>query len=286
MKRRKYILPVLFLALLLSACTKNNESSGDNSAVTETPEATATVVPEPSITKVPEASASEGTGGAPSIAIDKLKLSGKTPLGVRLLQSNDSNDTAAYLFINDNIGWKASYDPYGMFKEGVTLYGTKDGGNSWNKLTSTDDTNYSIPLASKTGMIFTDEQKGWITTEIPQDGFLGLYQTMDGGVSWKQKQLVIPKKYSKLQFETYPPVFFTAQDALLLTYNFDNTLEQLVYVTHDAGESWKQVKEKDDKTLQWSFTAQTEESTVNGWKIYYNQKTWSSQDGLAWEAAK
>lgn len=73
-----------------------------------------------------------------------------------------------------------------MFKESITLYKAEGGGKSWNKLTSTEDENATIPLASKTGIIFTDSDHGWITTHIPKSGYIGLYRTMDDGDTWKQ----------------------------------------------------------------------------------------------------
>jgi photosystem II stability/assembly factor-like uncharacterized protein len=170
-----------------------------------------------------------------------------------------------------------------MFHEDITLYRTLDGGTSWNKLTGTQDASYTIPDVSKSGLIFTDEKHGWITTQTPQTGFLGLFQTTDGGATWSQKQIDVPKEYADIEFLTYPPVFFSSKDALLLTNTTEESLDQLVYVTHDGGNSWTSIHETEDSLLQWSYDSQASESFAEGWTIQYNDSSWTTKDGLTWE---
>jgi hypothetical protein len=101
-------------------------------------------------------------------------------------------------------------------------------------------------------------------------------------VTWEQQELVIPSEYSRSQFTTYPPVFFTARDGLLLSYAFDDEPKQLVYVTHDGGDTWTQTAGKDDSTFQWRYTEQEDIGQASGWTITYENKTWVTSDALIW----
>lgn len=207
---------------------------------------------------------------------------GNTPLGVSLYGGNVEGDSIEYIYISSKIGWKAELNAEGMFKESITLYKTEDGGKNWNRLTSTEDKNATIPLASKTGIIFTDSDHGWITTLIPKSGYIGLYRTTDGGVTWEEQDLTVPDKYSESEFTTYPPIFFTNKDGLLLSYGFDSKTNQLVYVTHDGGDTWKQIGEQEDTIFQWSYTEQENTEQASGWSISYDNKKWTTTDTLIW----
>lgn len=279
MKKLILISNFILLALLLCACKNNSNHSENQPSVTVTPVPTeATVSAAPTVTAVPTISPTK-----PAKPSASFKLLGYTPLGVKVMQSRKNEENTDYIYINSNEGWKAVYDALGMFKEDITLYKTSDSGNSWSKLTSTEDKKFTIPLSSKSGLIFVDSLHGWLTTEIPQSGFIGLYKTKDGGVTWTQQKLNIPKKYSDTEFSTYPPVFFTSKDALLLTYSPDFS-EQLVFVTHDGGASWKQIKEKEDDTFQWGLSKKAANDIASGWTIQYNHKTWSTSNAITWEA--
>lgn len=296
----KKISVILILCLFMTGCGRL-VANPESSSTTTTPEAvaptepaaapTSTVAPTvpaaaPTVAAIPTEAAAVPTAIADSI---EASDSGVTPIGIKIMNGRDAEEPILYIFLNDKEGWKAVLDAQGMFKEDITLYKTEDGGSNWTKLTSTMDEAATIPLASKTGLIFTDSMNGWLTTEIPQEGYIGLYKTSDGGVTWKQQQLDIPKDYTHVMFGTYPPVFFSASDGILLSFAYgdgsaDQMKEQLVYVTHDGGNTWTSVKENDDKVFQWSLQTNAQEGKQTGWTVIYNNTTWYTTDMLSWKS--
>ncbi len=272
MKKRGLIILALLTGTLLVGCSQKQEVTNENPEVTNKPSPIVTNIP--TITTAPDDKSTQPAKGAEFI--------GKTPLGVTIYEGSTEENSLEYIYITSTEGWKAERNAEGMFKESITLYKTEDGGTNWDKLTGTEDEKATIPLESKTGIIFTNSNDGWITTQIPQDGYIGLFRTMDGGVTWKQQELIIPDEYMTSQFTTYPPVFFTAQDGLLLCYAFDDEPKQLVYVTHDGGATWIQTDEKGDNIFQWSYTEQEDIGGAGGWSITYENKSWTTSDALIW----
>ena len=272
MKKRFLIISALLIGTLLVGCSQKQENTNENPEVTNVPTPVVTTIP--TVTVAPDNTATQSAEGA--------ELTGSTPLGVAIYQGTTEESNLEYIYITSTEGWKAERNGEGMYKESITLYKTEDGGTSWDKLTSTEDENATIPFESKTGIIFTDSNNGWITTQIPKEGYIGLFRTADGGVTWEQQELAIPEEYSASMFTTYPPVFFTAQDGLLLSYAFDDEPRQLVYVTHDGGDTWSQVDGKEDSIFQWSYTEKEEVGLASGWTITYGNKNWITTDALIW----
>ncbi|HHV11163.1 MAG TPA: hypothetical protein GXX75_12880 [Clostridiales bacterium] len=272
MKKRCLIISALLIGTLLAGCSQKQGDTNKNPEVTNVP--TPVVTTMPTVTAAPDNTSVQSARGA--------ELTGSTPLGVTIYQGMEEENALEYIYLTSAEGWKAERNAEGMFKESIALYKTEDGGASWDKLTSTEDENATIPLESKTGIIFIDSNDGWITTQIPRDGYIGLFRTTDGGVDWKQQELTIPKEYSASQFTTYPPVFFTARDGLLLSYAFDDEPKQLVYVTHDGGNTWTQIDAKGDGTFQWSYSEKSDAGQADGWTITYGNKTWITSDALIW----
>ncbi len=272
---------LLILVISLSGCAKRDKGTQEGQVTVTQPPVQATITP--AVATITPAVTITPTQIPPTVPADEYTVAGYTPLGLKLMKQDDAQEYADYVFLNQKEGWKAVYDPIGMFKEGITLYQTKDGGSSWSKLTSTDDDGATIPLASKSGLIFTDSQQGWMTVQIPQSGYVGLYKTEDGGSSWKEQEITVSKEYANAEFMTYPPAFFSAKDGLLLTYAVDATTEPVVFVTHDGGSTWKQVKEKEDNSFQWSTDTSAAEDTTSGWTVVYNNEKWVTADGVTWE---
>ncbi|HEX3076768.1 MAG TPA: hypothetical protein VHQ24_07900 [Lachnospiraceae bacterium] len=269
-KKVVILLMVSLITILLSACHTSRNTSDNGSKVDDSASGT-------------ETSDSEEIDQFSTESDKEATQVGYTPIGVKVLKLDNEENDIDYIYINSKEGWKASYEYIGMFKENVTLYKTEDSGISWSELTSTVKDNYTIPLSAKSGMIFTDSKNGWITTEIPQPGYIGLYKTADGGATWEERTIVIPDVYSDIEFKTYPPVFFTLNDAILLSGTLEEDMEQLVYVTHDGGVSWTQVKENDDAMFQWNYAKNSSDGNASGWKITYNGKTWRTVDAITWE---
>ncbi len=274
MKKRCLIILALLIGILLTGCSQKQEDTDTN----KNPEVTN--IPTPVVTTLPTVTVAPDN--TPAQSAEGAELTGNTPFGVTIYQGRAEENSLEYIYITSTEGWKAERNAEGMFKESITLYKTEDGGMNWNKLTGTEEENATIPLESKTGIIFTNSNNGWITTLTPRDGYIGLFRTKDGGVTWEQQELVIPSEYSRSQFTTYPPVFFTARDGLLLSYAFDDEPKQLVYVTHDGGDTWTQTAGKDDSTFQWRYTEQEDIGQASGWTITYENKTWVTSDALIW----
>jgi photosystem II stability/assembly factor-like uncharacterized protein len=160
------------------------------------------------------------------------------------------NITAAF-FLNTSQGWVLCCNNKGEYKEFNIAY-SNDSGKTWSsqpiKLPNKDQINQiSKKLANPdrgynqwngtlkgTGWIdFIDPLHGWVILEIPAIARLGFtsglfLQTTDGGKTWKSIGGCLP-----VAGEFY---FITSTDGWLSGY-IDNHL----YVTHDGGNSWKQV---------------------------------------------
>ena len=89
-------------------------------------------------------------------------------------------------------------EPSGMQKQAVSLYQTSDGGATWTLKYANDPSqpNNTLPFSGhKNGMAFRDTSTGWVGGDIPINGFVYLYKTTNGGVTWSQQPLTLPAGY-------------------------------------------------------------------------------------------
>jgi hypothetical protein len=207
------------------------------------------------------------------------KLLGSTPNGPKIYRGVNTD----IVFIDRDIGWKALYSAADTHQQNITLFKSTDGGLNWNKITSTSDKNYTIPLTTKVGITFLDNNYGWITTMSPQEGYIGLFRTLDGGRNWEKQEIIIPSNYVTSQFQTFPPTWFTANDGILLNVAYSNIegLEPLVFITIDKGRSWVQLN-MDSEKLDFKWNNRTSKDGSSEWIVIFKNQTWQSRDGLTW----
>jgi photosystem II stability/assembly factor-like uncharacterized protein len=127
--------------------------------------------------------------------------------------------------------------------EAVAIYKTADSGATWTQV-YTNDPNLpgagtSLPLAgTKNGITFLDAMHGWVGGQEPMPGFFYLFATQDGGTTWVQQTVTMPKGFETAMTEVEPPIFFTAQDGVLPVHLLAEPQSSVYYVTHDAGLTW------------------------------------------------
>lgn len=147
-------------------------------------------------------------------------------------------------FLDTMNGFMLSGEPSGMQKHPVQLYQTTDGGSSWMlKYSNYPDqpSNNTLPFSgSKSGMKFRDPTTGWVDGNIPTPGFVYLYKTADGGVTWGPQQLALPPGYEQADISTTAPTFFGTNDGILPVWMTTGVGQRdlYLYVTHDGGNTW------------------------------------------------
>ncbi len=139
----------------------------------------------------------------------------------------------------------------------------------------------TLPLGGlKDGITPTDMNNAWIGGITYADGVIYLYQTQDGGQTWKLQPIQIPAGYEQAQFETVGPQFVTATDAFMPVHvtNQYGTL-MAVYYSHDGGANWALTPTMIPNGGSMNFVSATDGFVWNGTDFYVTHdgaKTWTT----------
>ncbi|MBW5447433.1 hypothetical protein GE107_15350 [Cohnella sp. CFH 77786] len=135
------------------------------------------------------------------------------------------------------------------------MYKSADGGRTWTVIASSDKAGSSLPGGVKSGIVFTSELRGWMTTNAPWEGKIGLFTTTDGGYTWKETRLSVPMEFREAQLYVFPPLFISADKGFLVTRPESN--KSLIYITQDGGKDWTPIADEREGKLDgisWSLS--------------------------------
>ena len=129
----------------------------------------------------------------------------------------------------------------------MAVYGTADGGASWNKLSETDTSGIAghLPQAcSKTQLVFLNATTGWIQGGCGAGGGYFLYVTRDGGRNWVAVALRVPQLGTTTCDCSIDGLRFWDKQhgALVLNDAYQDArgyAQNFLYTTTDGGRSWQ-----------------------------------------------
>ena len=150
-----------------------------------------------------------------------------------------------FTFLDPDQGWLLVNVDSGMNHEYSSLYTSKDGGVSWERILTPPGN--GLQIAQNTAMLFANENLGWVTKDAPvvaKGPFIE--KTTDGGYAWNTYFLPAPENINfdndDIFCKTYSPAFTSSQTRLLLLscqHTEKDQIYQYVYATTDSGESWQ-----------------------------------------------
>lgn len=154
-------------------------------------------------------------------------------------------------YLNDAVGWKAEYRFMGMFREETVLYHTVNAGENWEKIADSMADGSTLPLGIKSGIIFVDEKRGWMATNGPWDGKVGLYRSTDGGVSWQLSKVNVPEHLLADELHVSPPLFLEEKTGFLFVKSLEHA--GLLFYTDDEGENWSYAEQNEGELrgIKW-----------------------------------
>nr|BBH85779.1 hypothetical protein KTC_05300 [Thermosporothrix sp. COM3] len=145
-------------------------------------------------------------------------------------------------FINLDEGWLECMGASDAGSMVVALFHTRDGGEHWEKLATTEDPASGLPRRGvKNGLTFKDATTGWATGSEPS-GAPWLYKTTDQGKTWKRQSLPTLEG-QQLAYRTTPPILIG--DYGMMPVYVQGKLDgkptegTLLYKTYDGGETWQ-----------------------------------------------
>ena len=148
-------------------------------------------------------------------------------------------------FLDVQHGWlsfdRAQVEP-GVFD--ILLMSTGDGGKTWHTLFDTSQ-NPSVlppPFSLSSHFLFLTPQDGWVTGILPADDVY-LYETHDGGKTWKRANIAPMKGGESVDFtQDYGPYWQNSKAATLYVkydpFTGNGMPHITTYQTHDGGASW------------------------------------------------
>lgn len=148
-------------------------------------------------------------------------------------------------FLNTQDGFALIDLGAGAGSMAVGIYQTGDGGATWTEVFNNDPTlpgsGDSLPLSGmKNGLAFLDVQHAWVSGSRPEDGYIWLFASQDGGKTWQQQALPLPTGMESAMTSVDPPRFFNATQGILgMDIYASDKIYKAFYFTNDAGKTWK-----------------------------------------------
>jgi photosystem II stability/assembly factor-like uncharacterized protein len=148
----------------------------------------------------------------------------------------------AISFINPREGWvltMGSWHPPHGYDQAI-LHST-NGGETWTQVSGFSSSDSGIEATK-----FLNPTTGWLAGETVQGNRLILYVTHDGGRSWQQQEMPLPRELTPPSGRSFPqpPSFFTVRDGILPVFyerrndSSPTGIDIVFYVTHDGGTTW------------------------------------------------
>ena len=189
-------------------------------------------------------------------------------------------------FLDEDNGWMLADLDLGAGSNAVAIYQTTDGGAKWN-LRYINDPNHpdakdSLPLAGlKTGIVPLNMQTAWVGGVIYAPGTLYLYRTDDGGSTWSPVTLELPAgaENAELSIDADQMQFVTRRDGFLAVHMAGDSTQTAIYVTHNAGDTWRLTPTLIPNDGSSDFLSADEAVIYDGDQFYVTRdaaRTWSS----------
>jgi photosystem II stability/assembly factor-like uncharacterized protein len=167
----------------------------------------------------------------------------------RAMLSRSSFGVSQITFIDAQNGWVIASDGGAAAgSQALDIFHTVNGGQNWVRVTHVSlnpndpGSPQGIPAGGdKTGFSFVNASTAWAAGSTPVENFIYFYVTHDSGVSWQQQSFPFPANIVRPQVTTMPPVFFNADDGLLLANFYTQNsagASTYSYLTHDGGKTW------------------------------------------------
>lgn len=184
-------------------------------------------------------------------------------------------------FVNMQDGWvEMTIDGGpGAGSEGVAIYRSTDGGQSWTQIANShqQQSNGLTSGGIKSGISFKDTMNGWATGEDASNT-PWLYVTHDGGFHWQRQGLSNTNNQSF--YSTTPPVFI-GNTGLLPVGVSNGTPGTMLYVSQNGGQSWSPAASAPASFMANSIYIV---DTQHAWAITSNNMLYAtSNGGQSWQ---
>ncbi|MDN5347571.1 MAG: hypothetical protein PWP65_1135 [Clostridia bacterium] len=184
-------------------------------------------------------------------------------------------------FLDENHGW-ILIDYGGVAgSHPAALFQTDDGGKTWTEIADTDlysRETAELPFGGiKIGISFRDRSNGWLPLYIGVTGGLKVLNTEDGGKTWKEQVLAVPKVLETMTFWPYPPLFFNDKDGVLPVRAGEGNF--VIYHSNNGGKTWASTTPLTDLSSYpvYDFVNPEHGFVTDGTKIYQ-----TSDGGTTW----
>lgn len=188
-----------------------------------------------------------------------------------------------FRFIDVNNGWVLADLGLGAGSNAVAIYQTTDGGTEWHQTFINDPNNAnagdSLPLGGlKYGIASPNMVSAWVYGIVYAPGVAYLYRSDNAGIFWEQVEIPLPPGAENAELTIERVKFVTPNDAFLTMRLTSDNIEQAIYVSNDAGNTWNLTPTLIPDGGSADFLSAEEVVIYNGKQFYITRdaaRTWN-----------